>query len=108
MRTRTVSCALPGQMTLEEITTVPTLRKKCGRPKNEDLSAKARLTVNEKNCRRVLAEKFKTRLACVAIVDYCFDGDVLCIRAFIRCVEHLVQYKGGFSDPTPKVWKVLD
>ena len=109
MRTNTKSCALPGQMTLEEIS-VPalTMRRRRGRPREESLANKSRLTVNEKNCRRVLAEKFKTRLACVAIVEWCMDDDVLCIRAYIQCVDHLVLYKGGFSDTSPKAFKVLD
>lgn len=104
---RANSCALPGQMTLEEIG-APMVRRKRGQPRKEDLAQKARLSVNEKNCRRVLAEKFKTRLACVVIVDWCMYVDVLCIRAYVHCTEHLILYKGGFVDPSPKVFKVID
>ncbi|MBQ9081800.1 MAG: hypothetical protein IJY26_04120 [Clostridia bacterium] len=101
---KTISCALPGQMTLEEIE-LQTLQ-----PKRSGSQQKALLKVNEKNCRRAVAEKFSVSPGCVAVVDWCWCkvDKLLCVRAYVQRVEHLVQYKGGFADPTPKVWKVLD
>ena len=92
------NCALPGQMCLEEI--VEQTQVMTG-------SQKAR-KVNEKNCRYALAERFGVMPGCVAIVDYCWCKDLLCVRAYIERVEYLVQYKGGFGDVTPKIFKVMD
>ena len=104
MKTKTISCALPGQMTLEEITT-PTMQR---RQNAKTMAQKALLKVNEKNCRKALAEKFGVELDCVAIVAFCWCDGMLCIRAYIERVEYLVQYKDGFVDPAPKVFKVTD
>ena len=97
MKTKTISCALPGQMCLEEVVEQTQVMA---------VSQKAR-KVNEKNCRRALVERFGVMPSCVAIVDYCWCKDLLCIRAYIERVEHLVQYKGGFGDSQPKIFKVI-
>ena len=100
MKTKTLNCALPGQMTLEEIVDSQGHVLK-------NVAQKTR-KVNEKNCRYALAERFGVMPGCVAIVDYCWCKDLLCVRAYIERVEYLVQYKGGFGDVTPKIFKVMD